>query len=92
MSVDCRKASRAAKVYTGNYEVFYWREGNLEVDYILKKNNKTVAIEVKSNSDTTNKGLSAFRERYKPHNSIVVGKGGLDAELFLGINPGKLFE
>jgi len=46
----------------------------------------------KNNFDTTNKGLAVFRERYKPHSSIAIGKGGLDAELFLGINPAKLFE
>ena len=75
----------------GNYEVYYWRESDLEVDYILKKDNKTVAIEVKSNFDSTNKGLAVFRERYKPYSSIVVGKGGMDAETLLGINPAKLF-
>jgi len=77
---------------TGNYEVFYWREDNLEVDYILKKNNKFVAIEVKSNADATNKGLSAIRERYNPHASLVVGKGGMEPEIFLGANPVKLFD
>ena len=76
----------------GNYEVYYWRDGNLEVDYILKKNSKIAAIEVKSNTDTTNKGLAEFRERYKPHSSIIVGKGGMDAEAFLRTNPAKLFE
>ena len=76
----------------GNYEVYYWRDGNLEVDYILKKNSKIAAIEVKSHTDTTNKGLAEFRERYKPHSSIVVGKGGMDAEAFLRTNPAKLFE
>lgn len=77
---------------TGNYEVYYWREGDFEVDYVIKKDNKIVAIEVKSNFDTTNKGLAEFRERFNPHASIVVGKGGIDAAMFLGTNPAKLFE
>ena len=77
---------------TGNYEVYYWRDGDLEVDFIIKKNKKIVAIEVKSNNDTTNRGLVRFREQYKPHTSIVVGKGGISAELFLCVNPAKLFE
>ena len=81
-----------SKSLTGNYEVCYWRDGDLEVDYILKKNNKIAAVEVKSNTDTTNQGLAEFRERYKPHCSIVVGKGGMSAETFLGINPAKLFD
>jgi len=75
----------------GNYEVYYWHEGNLEVDYILKQDNKVIAIEVKSNFDTSNKGLAVFREQYKPSNLFVVGRGGIDAEKFLGINPAKLF-
>jgi predicted AAA+ superfamily ATPase len=78
--------------FVGNYEVCYWREGELEVDFVLKKDNRVVAIEVKSNADTTNKGLAEFRERYRPHGSIVVGRGGMDAEVLLGINPLKLFE
>ena len=77
---------------TNNYEVYYWREGNNEVDYILKKNTKLVAIEVKSNAKTTHKGLATFRERYNPHRLLVVGKGGMDAATFLGIHPAKLFD
>ena len=78
--------------FTSNYEIYYWRDGNLEVDYIIKKGNKIAAIEVKSNSDTTNKGLAVFREQYNPQNSLIVGKGGMDAERFLRINPAKLVE
>ena len=76
----------------GNYEVYYWRDNSYKVDYVLKKNNKIVAIEVKSNSDTTNKGLAVFRERYKPHSSFVVGRGGMDAALFFSTNPAKFLE
>jgi predicted AAA+ superfamily ATPase len=77
--------------FAGNYEVYYWRDGDLEVDYMLKRDNRVVAIEVKSNSDTTNKGLAKFRELYNPQTSLVVGRGGMDAEMFLGIKPEKLF-
>ncbi len=82
----------ASCALTGNYEVYYWREGYFEVDYLIKKDNKIVAIEVKSNFDTTNKGIAEFRERFNLHSSIVVGKGGMDAAIFLGTNPAKLFE
>jgi len=77
---------------TGNYEVYYWREGDLEVDFVLKKDQKIVAIEVKSNTDTINKGLATFREQYRPHHSMIVGRGGMSAELFLEVNPAKFFE
>ncbi len=78
--------------FSGNYEVFYWREESFEVDYILKKNEKIVAIEVKSGRESTNAGLAEFRKRYSPYASLVVGPGGMTAEKFLSINPAKLFE
>ena len=75
-----------------NYEVFYWREKDKEVDYILKKKNRIVAIEVKSNSEMYNAGLEEIRKMYQPYASFVVGEGGMKAEQFLSINPAKLFE
>ncbi len=81
-----------SSAFAGSYEVFYWRDGNSEVDYIIKKNNKTVAIEVKSNHSAINRGLADLRQRQNLHNSLVVGPGGMDAGLFLSTNPAKLFE
>jgi predicted AAA+ superfamily ATPase len=78
--------------FTGRYEVFYWRENDKEVDYILKKKNKIVAIEVKSNNRTTNTGLEEVRKIYQPYASFVVGTGGMQAEEFLLVNPGELLE
>ena len=81
-----------SNAFTGNYEVFYWREKDKEVDYILKKKNRIVAIEVKSNSETYNAGLEEVRNMYHPYATFVVGEGGMKAEQFLSINPAKLFE
>jgi predicted AAA+ superfamily ATPase len=75
--------------FAGGYEVYYWRDGDLEVDYVLKKDNRLVAIEVKSNSDTTNRGLAEFRERFNPIESIVVGRGGMDAATLLATPADK---
>ena len=66
--------------------------GGTLVDYILKKKNRIVAIEVKSNSETYNAGLEAMRNLYHPYATFVVGEGGMKAEQFLSINPAKLFE
>lgn len=78
--------------YAGDYEVYYWRtKPGCEVDYVLEKNGKVVAIEVKSNDDPGNKGLYEFTSRYKPHLSLVIGDGGMKAEDFLSINPSNLF-
>lgn len=67
----------------GNYEVFYWREGNEEVDYIIRKNSKLMAIEVKSGRRGMNSGLSNFREIFHPHRAFVVGTNGMGMEDFL---------
>ena len=81
-----------SSAFTGGYEVFYWRERDREVDYIIKKKNRIAAIEVKSNRDTYNAGLAEVREKYHPYASLVVGEGGMKAEDFLSINPVKLLE
>ena len=73
--------------FTDNYRVFYWRDGNAEVDYVLQKKDRIVAIEVKSNHEATNKGLQEFRARFHPHTTIVVGKAGIPAETFLSQSP-----
>ncbi len=81
-----------SNAFTGNYEVFYWREKDKEVDYILKKKNRIVAIEVKSNSEKYNAGLEEVRKMYHPYATFVVGEGGMKTEQFLSINPARLFE
>lgn len=78
--------------FIADYEVFYWREGDKEVDYILRKKNKVIAIEVKSNREVYNAGLEEVRKMYHPYATMVVGDGGMKAEDFLNINPAKLFE
>ena len=81
-----------SNAFIGDYDVFYWREKDKEVDYILKKKSRIVAIEVKSNSETYNAGLEEIRKMYHPYATIVVGEGGMKVEDFLSINPAKLFE
>lgn len=78
--------------YAGEYHVFYWRNGqNCEVDYVLQKKGKLIAIEVKSNDSDWNSGLTEFNKAYKPSLSLVVGNGGMKAEDFLSLNPAALF-
>ena len=79
--------------YAGDYKVYYWRTTpGTEVDYVLEKKGKEIAIEVKSNSDPGNKGLAEFKAQYKPHLALVVGDGGIKAEDFLSSNPVDLFK
>ncbi len=74
------------------YKVYYWRNKNEEVDYIITHRNRKAAIEVKSGRRTTNTGLAKFAEQYNPHRSIVIGSGGLSVEEFLNLNLDMLFK
>jgi predicted AAA+ superfamily ATPase len=85
-------AHLVSHAFTHRYEVFYWREKDKEVDYILKKKNRLVAIEVKSNNVAYSPGLEEIRAMYHPHASLVVGSGGMSPEEFLSVNPNQLFE
>ena len=73
------------------FEVFYWREKNDEVDFILRKKGVLVAIEVKSNSEKRTTGLDKFNEMFKPHKSFIVGDGGISIEDFLMMDLTQLF-
>lgn len=75
-----------------DYKVYYWREKDKEVDFVIESNRQCVAIEVKSGLRTANTGLPAFTERFKPRHALVVGSGGVPVEEFLQWNPGDLFE
>lgn len=74
------------------YKVFYWRDKNDEVDYVLTCRNRKVAIEVKSGRRTTNTGIKKFAEKYHPHRTVVVGSGGLSIEEFLTLDLALLFK
>ena len=79
--------------YAGDYKVYYWRtKPGCEVDYVLEKKGRTIGIEVKSNSDSSNIGLPEFKAQYNPYLTLVVGDGGMKAEDFLSMDPVDLFK
>lgn len=84
-------AHLASFAFTERYNLYYWRDNNMEVDYILQKNGKLIAIEVKSNNESHTAGLDAFNQRFHPQSIIIVGQSGMSAEDFLSISPSQLF-
>jgi predicted AAA+ superfamily ATPase len=44
--------------------IYYWRHGKLEVDYVIQDTNYLIAIEVKSGAMKGLKGLSAFCQKF----------------------------
>lgn len=81
-----------ACAYCYNFNAYYWRDGNYEVDFVLVKNSRIVAIEVKSNDTADTAGLHRFEDLFHPHRSIIVGSNGISLETFLSSNLTELFE
>ena len=77
---------------TERYSVFYWRERNEEVDFVIQQNSNVIALEVKSGRRGENKGLATFSGLYHPFKSLIVGTSGISIAEFLRINPNDLFK
>ena len=81
-------AHLVAAAASGDLEVFYWRERDREVDFVVRGGDSLVAIEVKSGrSPRTLPGMDAFRRafastglRLRP---LLVGGDGIPLESFL---------
>ena len=81
-----------SQAFVHRFEVFYWRERNDEVDFILRKKGTVIAIEVKSNAEKSTAGLNKFKELFHPQSAFIVGDGGLSAEDFLSMDVVELFK
>lgn len=65
-------------------ELFYWRERNQEVDFVLRQGRTCVAVEVKSGRHNGRlPGMEAFQKAFQPQRSVLVGGDGLSLEQFL---------
>jgi hypothetical protein len=65
-------------------EVFYWRERGQEVDFVLRKGPKIVAIEVKSGrAKESLPGMDAFARAFRPQRKLLVGGQGIALADFL---------
>lgn len=64
--------------------VTYWRERNLEVDFVLQRGDALVAIEVKSGGrKETLPGIDAFDKAHQPTAKLLVGGQGIPITEFL---------
>ena len=73
------------------YNLYYWREGNYELDFVLEKGNKLIGLEVKSGMKADNAGTAKFMEKYHPEKVLLIGTGGIPYEEFLKMNPTEIF-
>ncbi|MFU8889860.1 MAG: ATP-binding protein [Trueperaceae bacterium] len=65
-------------------DVFYWRERDREVDFVVSSGPDLLAIEVKSGAARTHQpGLDAFARAFRRARPLVVGGDGVPLETFL---------
>ena len=75
---------------TEKYKLYYWREDNCEIDFVIEYGEKILGLEVKSGISTTNKGINKFSNQYPNAKTIFIGANGISIEEFLKINPVEL--
>ena len=67
-------------------ELFYWREKNAEVDFVVRYQGRLYALEVKSGRKKSTKGLEAFMAHFPDASPAIVDP---DTFLRLAEDPGK---
>ena len=74
---------------TSDIRVYYWRDGQHEVDFVLQRGPRLVAIEVKSGPRRGSlSGLEKFAELFQPQRLLFVGEGGVPLHEFLAAPAG----
>lgn len=75
---DSEKKGRIFELAVGNHlaqlpgELYYWREGNDEVDFIYRHHQQLYAIEVKSGRRKSSKGLDHFIHNHAEAHPIII--------------------
>jgi predicted AAA+ superfamily ATPase len=68
----------------GECELYYWRERNHEVDFVVRAGRSVTAIEVKSGrAPDALRGLKEFAQVHKPKRTLIVGGDGAPLDEFL---------
>ncbi|MGE3063636.1 MAG: ATP-binding protein [bacterium] len=73
----------ANRMLSGEIELYYWRDGNDEVDFVVKKEGRMFLIEVKSGGTRMyQKGLDAALKKYPKASAIIIGNSHKELEKF----------
>lgn len=75
-----------------DYKVYYWRERNAEVDFVIVRDGESIALEVKSGRRGMNSGLPKFHEHFHPKRTLVIGTDGIPLEVFFKMPLESLFD
>lgn len=81
--------ARAARL--GEINLYYWREGNDEVDFVIERKGKLIGLEVKSGRTQSAKGIEAFQRKIRADKVLLVGNSGIPWQDFLKTDIKHLF-
>ena len=75
-------------------EVFYWRERDHEIDFVLRQGEKVVAIEVKTTGHDNAKGIEPFLKKFPDAKVITtaVQGGNITVEELISMPAEKIFQ
>jgi uncharacterized protein len=77
---------------TSIYELNYWREKDIEIDFCLSVGTARYGIEVKSGRIGKVSGIERFAKRYSKSTNIMVGAGGIELAQFFSSDPSNMFK
>jgi uncharacterized protein len=81
---SCVGAHLVNAAAAGACRVYYWRDGNHEVDFVVEAGQRVVTIEVKSGrADARHSGSEAFAKRFRVDRQLLVGGDGIEVGEFL---------
>jgi uncharacterized protein len=75
---------------THGYPLYYWRNGNDEIDFVIDVRGKIIGLEIKSGNTGKITGMNAFQKQMKPDKVLLISNSGLSWEEFLKMDVSDL--
>ena len=77
---------------TPETHLYYWKDGNHQVDFVLELGGNLAAFEVRTDTDLFNvRGLKEFEKRFSSVHSELIGENGIPLEEFLSVQASGWF-
>jgi len=75
-------------------EMFYWRDRDHEIDFVLRQGERVLGIEVKTRGRQTSKGRAPFLKKFPAHEVITtcVGGGDIPTEALVSMSAEEMFQ
>lgn len=71
-----------------NIGVYYWRDANYEIDYVISDGTNTLGIEVKSGLQKHSSGYVKFKENFPNAKTMMISDSTITLEEFLSFDAG----